>query len=127
MCRFFGVSGSSYHDYIKRLGQAHKDAALAEKLRVQQAHCFQTYGYRRMWLWLKSQNICRIPRVLYTNGNPERIEELPGWHMEWKRIRNTNWWRQFHGKEITKEALVSIIIPSKDNVQVLLRLSLIHI
>ena len=32
-----------------------------------------------------------------------------------------NWWRQFHGKEITKEALVSIIIPSKDNVQVLLR------
>ena len=40
MCRFFGVSGSSYHDYIKRLGQAHKDAALAEKLRVQQAHCW---------------------------------------------------------------------------------------
>lgn len=69
----------------------------------------------------QSKNICRIPRVLYTNGNPERIEELPGWHMEWKRIRNTNWWRQFHGKEITKEALVSIIIPSKDNVQVLLR------
>jgi|GEM_PF-2815849 len=46
-----------YHDYIKRLGQAHKDAALAEKLRVQQAHCFQTYGYRRMHLWLESQGI----------------------------------------------------------------------
>ncbi|HJA34907.1 MAG TPA: IS3 family transposase [Firmicutes bacterium] len=23
-----------------------------------------TYGYRRMWLWLKSQNICRNPKTV---------------------------------------------------------------
>ncbi len=48
MCRFFGVSRSGYYDFVKRLGQPEKDAVLAEKLRAQQAHCFQTCGYRRM-------------------------------------------------------------------------------
>lgn len=64
MCRFFGVSRSGYYDYAKRLGKPQKDAALAEKLRLQQMHCFQTYGYRRMHLWLKSQGIYRNPKTV---------------------------------------------------------------
>ena len=50
MCRLFGVSRSGYYDHVKCLGRPQKDAALAEKLRLQQEHCFQTYGYRRMHL-----------------------------------------------------------------------------
>ena len=64
MCRFFGVSRSGYYNYVKRLGQTEKDAALAETLRLQQERCFQTYGYRRMQIWLKKQGIHRNPKTV---------------------------------------------------------------
>ena len=64
ICRFFGVSRSGYYDFVKRLGQPEKDAVLAEKLRAQQAHCFQTYGYRRMHLWLENQGIHYNPKTI---------------------------------------------------------------
>ena len=64
MCRFFGVSRSGYYDYVKRLDQTEKDAALAETLRLQQERCFQTYGYRRMQIWLEKQGIHRNPKTV---------------------------------------------------------------
>ena len=64
MCRFFGVSRSGYYGYVKRQGHPEKDANLAEKLKQQQAHCFQTYGYRRMHLWLESQGIHHNPKTV---------------------------------------------------------------
>ena len=64
MCRFFGVPRSGYYDFVKRLGQPEKDAVLAEKLRAQQAHCFQTYGYRRIHLWLENQGIHYNPKTI---------------------------------------------------------------
>ena len=64
MCRFFGVSRSGYYSYVKRLGQAAPDASLAEKLRAQQERCHQTYGYRRMHLWLESQGIHHNPKTV---------------------------------------------------------------
>ena len=64
MCRFFGVSRSGYYDYVKRLGQIEKDVALAEKLKQQQERCFQTYGYRRMQIWLEKQGIHRNPKTV---------------------------------------------------------------
>lgn len=64
MCRFFGVSRSGCYNHVKCLGRPQKDAALAEKLRLQQEHCFQTYGYRRMHLWLESQGIHRNPKTV---------------------------------------------------------------
>ena len=64
MCRFFGVSRSGYYDYVKRLGQTVKDAALAETLRLQQERYFQTYGYRRMQIWLEKQGIHRNPKTV---------------------------------------------------------------
>ena len=64
MCRFFGVSRSGYYDYVKRLGRTEKDATLAETLRLQQERCFQTYGYRRMQIWLETQGIHRNPKTV---------------------------------------------------------------
>ena len=64
MCRFFGVSRSGYYSYVKRQGFPEKDAVLAEKLRTHQEWCRQTYGYRRMHLWLKSQGIYRNPKTI---------------------------------------------------------------
>lgn len=64
MCRFFGVSPSGYYDYTKRKGQLEKDAPLASMLRQQQERCRQTYGYRRMHLWLESQGIHHNPKTV---------------------------------------------------------------
>ena len=39
-------------------------AALAGLIAQQRERSFRTYGYRRMWLWLKSQNIFRNPKTV---------------------------------------------------------------
>ena len=65
MCRFFAVSRSGYYSFVKRMGRAEKDAALAEIIRQQQTKCFHTYGYRRMWQWLKgSKGIYHNPKTI---------------------------------------------------------------
>ena len=64
MCQFFGVSRSGYYAYIGRMGSVDKDAALAEKIKAHQDRCYQTYGYRRMHLWLESQGIHRNPKTV---------------------------------------------------------------
>ena len=64
MCQFFSVSRSGYYSYVKRLGQIDKDAPLAEKIKEYQSRCYQTYGYRRMHLWLKSQGIHHNPKTI---------------------------------------------------------------
>ena len=64
MCKFFEVSRSGYYDYVKRKGQPEKDAPLASILKAQQIRCHQTYGYRRMHLWLESQGIHRDPKTV---------------------------------------------------------------
>lgn len=64
MCRFFGVSRSGYYAFVHRLGKPEKDAALAELIAQQQERSYRTYGYRRMWLWLKHQNIFCNPKTV---------------------------------------------------------------
>ena len=64
MCAFFSVSRSGYYAFVQRLGRTEKDAALAELIAQQQERSFHTYGYRRMWLWLKTQNIFRNPKTV---------------------------------------------------------------
>ena len=64
MCKFFSVSRSGYYAFVHRLGRPEKDASLAEMIAQQRERCFRTYGYRRMWLWLKRQNIFRNPKTV---------------------------------------------------------------
>lgn len=64
MCRFFGVCRSGYYSFVQRLGRQEKDAVLAEQIRRQQKRCDNTYGYRRMWLWLESRQIHRNPKTV---------------------------------------------------------------
>lgn len=64
MCQFFGVSRSGYYDFVRRLGRPEEDAELGRLLQRQQAHVRQTYGYRRMWLWLESQGIHHNPKTV---------------------------------------------------------------
>ena len=64
MCQFFGVSRIGYYGFYKRIGDPEPDAELAELLQSQQERCRQTYGYRRMWLWLEKQGIHRNPKTV---------------------------------------------------------------
>ena len=64
MCAFFEVSRSGYYAFIHRLGKPEKDSALAELIAQHQESSFHTYGYRRMWLWLKSQDIFCNPKTV---------------------------------------------------------------
>ena len=85
MCRFFAVSGSGYYSFVKRRSRPQKDVALAETIRQQQDKCFHTYGYRRMWQWLKgSKGIHHNPktvlRVMKKYGLPAETRRRRRWH-----------------------------------------------
>ena len=64
MCKLFGVSRSGYYDFVRRLDRPEADAGLAQLIREQQKHCRQTYGYRRMWMWLGKQGIHHNPKTV---------------------------------------------------------------
>ena len=64
MCKFFGVSRSGYYDFVKRFGKPEHDAALARKIEECQNRTDKTYGYRRVWKWLKDRDIARNPKTV---------------------------------------------------------------
>ena len=53
-----------YYAYVSRMGSADKDTVLAGKIKEQQDRCHQTYGYRRMHLWLENQGIHHNPKTI---------------------------------------------------------------
>ena len=77
MCSFFAVSRSGYYDYVKRIGQPERDAALAEQIRQCQEQTDKTYGYRRVWKWLKDREIKKNPKtVLRVMKKYELLSEI---------------------------------------------------
>lgn len=65
MCRFFEVSRSGYYDYVRRMDVPAKDLPLADRIRVCQAECHSTYGYRRVHIWLERNGVhCNLKTVL---------------------------------------------------------------
>ena len=64
MCKFFEVSQSGYYDFLKRQGKPDTDAELAKKIEECQNKTDKTYGYRRVWKWLKDRNIKRNPKAI---------------------------------------------------------------
>ena len=94
MCAFLGVSRSGYYTIVQRLGRPEKDAALAKSIAEQRERSFGTYGYRRMWLWLKSQNIyCNQKTVLRIMKKYDLLSE----------IRRRRKWQQM-GQQVHKYA-----------------------
>ena len=83
MCKFFEVSRSGYYGFIKRMGQPELDTALAEKIQECQDKTDKTYGYRRVWKWLRDRNIHRNPknvlRVMKKYGLLSEIRRRRKW------------------------------------------------
>ena len=93
MCRFFGVSRSGYYDYVGRLDQPVHDAELAAIIREQQEKCDKTYGYRRMWKWLR--------KVKKIHRNPKTILRIMKKYELLSEIRRRRKWRQM-GQQLHK-------------------------
>ena len=64
MCKFFEVSRSGYYNFVNRMGKPEHDTELAKKIKECQNKTDNTYGYRRVWKWLKNQNIKRNPKTV---------------------------------------------------------------
>ena len=83
MCRFFGVSRSGYYEYLHRRKRPDSDAALADLIRECQKQTGQTYGYRRVHLWLKERNVYKNPKtILRTMRKYELLSEIRR-HRKW--------------------------------------------
>ena len=93
MCKFFGISRSGYYDYVKRLDKPARDADLADMIRKQQEKCDITYGYRRMWKWLKQT------KKIYRN--PKTILRIMKKYELLAEIRRRRKWRQM-GQQLHK-------------------------
>lgn len=102
MCKFFEVSRSGYYDFVKRYGKPEHDAQFAKEIQECQEKTDKTYGYRRVWKWLKDRNIVRNPktvlRVMKKYGLLSEIRRYRKWvnlgqqvH-KYKNLLN----RQFH-------------------------------
>lgn len=83
MCKILGVSRSGYYDFVRRSNRPEADAELGRVIREQQRHCRQSYGYRRMWLWLERQGIHRnaktVLRVMKKYGLLSEIRRRRKW------------------------------------------------
>jgi Transposase and inactivated derivatives len=78
LCNFFEVSRSGYYAWLKRKERPDKDTSLAEMIQECQKKTKQTYGYRRVTLWLMrkkglSINHKAVLRVMQKYGLQSKI------------------------------------------------------
>ncbi len=92
MCKFFGVSRSGYYSYVQRLSQPDPNQAIIDQIASQQKRCKNTYGYRRMQLWL-DKNGC--------HKNPKTVLRLMKSHGLLSEIRRRRQWKQL-GQQVHK-------------------------
>ena len=64
MCRFFEVSRSGYYGFVNRMNEPAKDLELSELVRECQTETKQTYGYRRVSIWLERHGVHRNPKTV---------------------------------------------------------------
>ena len=64
MCRFVEVSRSGYYGFVNRMDKPAKDLNLSELIRKCQLETKQTYGYRRVAIWLERNGVHHNPKTI---------------------------------------------------------------
>ena len=64
MCRFFEVSRSGYYGFVNRMDKPAKNLELSELIRTCQTETKQTYGYRRVAMWLERRGVHHNPKTI---------------------------------------------------------------
>ena len=93
MCQFFGVSRSGYYDFVKNKDNPQKDVALAGMISECQHCCGKTYGYRRVYLWLRREKSLHF--------NPKTILRIMNKYGLLSEIRRRKKYKQM-GQQIHK-------------------------
>ena len=93
MCRFFTVSRSGYYDFVKRMDKPAKDLELSELIRECQAETKQTYGYRRVGIWLERRGVHHNPKTILRVMNKYSLLSVV------RRRRYCNYSRALHRYE----------------------------
>lgn len=85
MCKFFGVSRSGYYAYVRHLNRPDPNQAIIDQIAQQQKQCKNTYGYRRMQLWLDKngchKNAKTILRLMKKHGFLSEIRRRRQWKL----------------------------------------------
>ncbi len=77
--RFFEVSRSGYYDFVNRKNKPCKDDELIKHIQYCQKSNGNTYGYRRVWLWLEGERYSQK-----SENDPANYEEI------WAIVRNSS-------------------------------------
>ena len=64
MCRFFDVSRSGYYGFVAHMDKPANDLELSELIRECQIETKQTYGYRRVAIWLERHGVHHNPKTI---------------------------------------------------------------
>ena len=64
MCEFFGVSRSGYYGFVKRMDKPEKHLEAVKEIAECQRATRQTYGYRRVTIWLKNKGMKLNPKTI---------------------------------------------------------------
>ena len=64
MCEFFGVSRSGYYGFVKRMDKPEKHLEVVKEITECQRATRQTYGYRRVTIWLEKKGIKLNPKTI---------------------------------------------------------------
>ncbi len=92
MCGFFGVSRSGYYSYVQRMNRPDPNQEIIDQIASQQKRCKNTYGYRRMQLWLDKNGCHKNPKTIL------RLMKSQGLLSEIRRRRQ---WKQL-GQQVHK-------------------------
>ena len=93
MCRVLGVSRSGYYGFVKRMDKPAKDMELSELIRECQQETRQTYGYRRVAIWLERKGIHHNPKTILRVMNKYSLLSVV------RRRRYCNYSRALHRYE----------------------------
>ncbi len=80
MCAFFGVSRASYYAWVQRLEQPDREATHKQLIQEAYEASHQTYGYRRITLWLRKykgvwlnhKTVLRLMHILHIRSIARR-------------------------------------------------------
>ena len=112
----FAIRGDKLYNAISRYGKEISLYRLIYEMFMEEVNTiFVNIDKKKCWHDVISRKIAHIPIVLYTNDKLEDCNELPGLNMLWNKENVI----LFKVIQTQKNGCVSIIIPSKDNVQVL--------
>ena len=62
--QIFEVSRSGYYGFVNRIDKPANDLELSELIRECQAETKQTYGYRRVAIWLERKGVNHDPKTI---------------------------------------------------------------